>query len=286
MRVRPMGESHGSWWHGGMEPVLVIGAHGKTGRRVIDRLHRLDVPVRGVSRSTPVPFDWERPATWPAALHGTSTAYVTYHPDLAFVGASERIGALAREAAAQGLDRVVLLSGRGEEGAVASEEALLDVLPRSTVLRCAFFAQNFTEGALLDAVLDGVIAMPAAPDLVEPFVDADDIADVAVAALMRPGQDGAVHELTGPRALTFGEVAELLSVATGRVVTFAPVTREEWVASAVAAGVPEPEAKALADLFAEVLDGRNVRTADGVRRVLGRPPTDVADVVRAAAWTR
>lgn len=270
---------------GAMEPVLVIGAHGKTGCRVLDRLTALDRPVRGVSRSTPVPFDWEKPATWPAALRGVATAYVTYHPDLAFPGAVERIGALAGEAAAQGVERVVLLTGRGEARALAAEDALLEVLPRSTVLRCAFFAQNFTEGDLVPAVAAGVLAMPAAPDLVEPFLDVDDVADVAVAALTRPGHDGAVYELTGPRSLTFGEVAEVFTQA-GHPVVFAPVTPAQWVAGAVAAGVSGPYARALADLFGEVLDGRNVATADGVAQVLGRPATDLATVVTAAAAAR
>lgn len=265
-----------------MEPVLVIGAHGKTGRRVIDRLTRLDVPVRGVSRSTPVPFDWERPATWPAALRGVTTAYVTYYPDVAFPGAAERIGAFAREAAARGVERAVLLTGRGEQGALAAEDALLEALPRATVLRCAFFAQNFTEGDFAPAVAEGVIAMPVSPEIVEPFLDADDIADVAVAALTRPGHEGEVYELTGPRSLTFGEVARVLAAAAGRPVAFVPVTRDEWVAGAVGAGVPEPLAAALGDLFAEVLDGRNVAPADGVRRALGRPAADFADVAAAA----
>ncbi|MGD9527229.1 NmrA family transcriptional regulator [Pseudonocardia sp.] len=264
-----------------MEPVLVIGPHGTTGSRVVERLRRLDIGVRGVSRSTPVPFDWERPATWPGALRGVRTAYITYHPDLSFPGAAARVGALAREAASQGVERAVLLTGRGEEGALASEDALLEALPRSTALRCAFFAQNFTEGALRDAVAEGVIAMPVAPDIVEPFLDAGDIADVAVAALTRPGHEAAVYELTGPRSMTFAEAADVLGEAAGRPVAFAPVTPAEWVAGAVASGLPEPFAAALADLFGEIFDGRNVATSDGVQRVLGRPATGLAESSRA-----
>ncbi|MGE3662469.1 MAG: NmrA family transcriptional regulator [Pseudonocardia sp.] len=266
-----------------MEPILVIGPHGTTGRRVVERLRELGVAVRGVSRSTPVPFDWERPATWARALRGVRTAYVTFHPDLSFPGAAERVGALAREAAGHGMERIVLLTGRGEAGALAAEAVLLAALPRSTALRCAFFAQNLTEGALHDAVAEGVVAMPVDPGIVEPFLDADDIADVAVAALTRPGHEGVVHELTGPRAMTFAEVADVLAEATGRPVVFAAVDRAEWVAGAVASGLPAPFADALVDLFDEIFDGRNVATTDGVARVLGRPATDLVTVAKAAA---
>jgi uncharacterized protein YbjT (DUF2867 family) len=145
--------------------------------------------------------------------------------------------------------------------------------------------QNFSEGYLREPVVSGVIAVPAG-DVAEPFVDCDDIADVAVAALTAPGHAGRLYELTGPRLLTFADVAAELAKATGRDVTYVPVAAEEYVAAAVAHGVPEEEAGLLASLFTEILDGRNAWPADGVRAALGRPARDFADFARdnAEAW--
>ncbi len=89
--------------------------------------------------------------------------------------------------------------------------------------------QNFTEGYLLDPVREGVIALPAG-DVAEPFVDVDDIADVAVAALTEDGHTGRLYELTGPRLLTFAEVAAELSKATGRDIVYVPLGIEEYAA--------------------------------------------------------
>ena len=156
-----------------------------------------------------------------------------------------------------------------------------------SVVRCSWFAQNFSESFLLPFVLDGEIALPTA-DVPEPFVDVDDIADVVVAALTDDRHAGQVYELTGPAALTFGEVADVLSAASGRQVRYTPVTIDEFVGAAVAAGVPADEAGGLAALFTKILDGRNVEPQDGVRRALGRPARSfeqfATDAAAAGAW--
>ena len=105
------------------------------------------------------------------------------------------------------------------------------------VVRASFFAQNFSEGFLVDAVRAGVLALPAG-SVGEPFVDADDLADTAVAALTAPVAPNRVYELTGPRPLTFAEVAAELSAAAGHEVVYLPVTRDEFVAGMVVEGVP------------------------------------------------
>jgi uncharacterized protein YbjT (DUF2867 family) len=261
---------------------VVLGATGKTGRRVVERLEARGVPVRAGSRSAAPPFDWEDPATWVPALHGASAVYISYFPDLAVPGAAEAVAEVARLAVAAGARRIVLLSGRGEEEAQHAERAVFEVFPDATVVRCSWFAQNFSEGYLLDGVLAGEVALPVG-DVPEPFVDVDDVADVAVAALTGDGHAGQVYELTGPRLLTFAQAVEEIAEESGRPVRFAGVTMPAFVEEMAAAGVPDDVVQLLEYLFTEVLDGRNAAVADGVERALGRPARDFRDFARRAA---
>lgn len=263
------------------QPILVIGATGKTGSRISARLDAAGHPVRHGSRRAGIPFDWEDNATWGPALAGVSAAYVSYFPDLAFPGAVDKVEALCGAARAAGVRRLVLLSGRGEHHARLGEEAVRRSGMDFTLVRAAWFAQNFSEGYLRDQVLGGVIAMPGG-DVREPIVDVDDIADVAVAALTEDGHEGALYEVTGPRLMTFAEMAGELSEATGRPIRHVPITFEEFHDGLVQVG-----GEFVADVFTaiarETLDGRNARLADGVERALGRPPRDFAAFARNAA---
>jgi uncharacterized protein YbjT (DUF2867 family) len=267
---------------------LVTGGTGKTGRRVAQRLRALGHPVRIGSRAGEPPFDWDDPGTWDPVLEHVDAAYLVYYPDLAFPGAADTLAAFAGRAVAHGVRRLVLLSGRGEEEAVVSEDAVRAVAPDLTVVRASWFAQNFSEHFLLGPVLDGVIALPAGP-VPEPFVDAGDVADVAAAALTADDHAGATYELTGPRLLTFADAAAEISRATGREVVFVPVTPAEYGEAALRAGVPAGEVEPLTDLFVRVLDGRNAAVTGDVGRVLGRPARDFADYAAEAAasgvWT-
>ncbi|MEQ4725301.1 NmrA family NAD(P)-binding protein [Nonomuraea sp. B19D2] len=262
--------------------ILVLGGTGKTGRRVADRLTALDLPVRIGSRPL---FDWQDRATWPKALDGVTAVYLSYYPDLAFPGAYDDVKAFTELAVSGGVRRLVLLSGRGEPEAQASERTVQESGAEWTVVRCSWFMQNFSESFLLGPVLQGVIALPA-DDVPEPFVDVEDIADVAAAALSQEGHTGKLYELTGPRLLTFRQVASELSEVIGRPISFMRVTPEEYVAAATAQGVPREEAEALAAMFTGILDGRNAHVADGVRQALGRPARDFAEyaAANAAAW--
>lgn len=269
-------------------PTLVTGGTGKTGRRVAARLRDLGRPVRIGSRSGTPPFSWEDRDTWKPVLEGVGDLYLSYQPDLAVPGAAETVGHFARTAAGLGVGRIVLLSGRGEQGALAAEREVADAGAEWTVVRCSFFAQNFDESFLLPHVLAGDLALPTG-GVREPFVDAGDIADVAVAALTRTGHAGVVHELTGPRALGFAEAVAEISEATGRTVRFTDVTHEHFAGALAEEGVPAEVGAVLGELFAVVLDGRNSHTTDGVRRALGRPPKDFAAYAREVAargvWT-
>jgi uncharacterized protein YbjT (DUF2867 family) len=170
-----------------MKTILVLGGTGKTGRRVVQRLEARGIPVRvGTPSGTP-PFDWTDEDSWPAALNGVGSVYVTYYPDVAVPGAAEAVGTFADRAVATGVRRLVLLSGRGEEGARRGERALQRSGADWTIVRSAFMAQNFDESFFLEPLRAGEVAFPADQDLAEPFIDADDIADVAVAALTGEG---------------------------------------------------------------------------------------------------
>ncbi|ASQ93679.1 NmrA family transcriptional regulator [Streptomyces sp. 11-1-2] len=263
--------------------VLVLGGTGKTGRRVADRLVRAGHPVRIGSRSGETPFDWEDPRTWEPALDGAVAVYLAYYPDVCDPGAAATLRAFAERAAERGTRRLVLLSARGVEAALPAEEAVRVPGVEWTVLRASWFCQNFDEGILREGVLDGEIVFPAG-EVKEPFVDADDIAEVAVAALTGEGHAGRSYEITGPRLLTFAEAAAEIAGATGRAVRYAPVPAEEYGAALVRDhGLPDELGAFLTDLFATLLDGRNARLGDGVHRVLGRAPRDFADYVRETA---
>ena len=265
-------------------PTLVLGGTGKTGRRVVERLRTAGVPVRVGSRSGQPRFDWDDPATWAPVLRGVDAAYLAYYPDLAVPGAERVIGALAEQAVASGVRRLVLLSGRGEEVAERCERLVRDVGAEWTILRSSWMSQNFSESYLLEPVLAGEVALPVG-GVPEPFVDADDIADVAAAALTDGRHAGQLYELTGPRSLTFEEAVAEIAEASGRPVGFLRTTQDEYDAALAAEGLPPDERALVRYLFTTVLDGRNARPADGVQRALGRQPRDFTEYARAAAAT-
>jgi uncharacterized protein YbjT (DUF2867 family) len=268
-------------------PILVIGANGKTGSRVTARLEAMGRPVRRGSRASAIPFDWERQETWGPALKGVSRAYVTYFPDLAMPGAVERVEMLCREANKAGLERLVLLSGRGEHHAQRAEEVVRGSGVDFTLVRAAWFAQNFSEGALREPLLSGLLPMPGG-EVAEPILDIDDIAEVAVAALTEDRHSGELYEVTGPRLMTFAEMAEVLSRASGRQIQYLPITFEEFHAS-VAASAGAAMADIITEIARETLDGRNARVTDGVQRALGRLPGDfetfATSAARSGAWS-
>ena len=262
--------------------ILVLGATGKTGRRIVERLQARGVPTRASSRTAQPPFDWADRDTWAPALSGVAAVYVTYYPDLAVPGAPEAVGELARLAGEQGVQRLVLLSGRGEEEAQRSEEVVKEAGIDWTILRSSWFDQNFSEGFLIDSVLEGAVALPVG-GVREPFVHADDLADIAVAALTEDGHAGQLYEVTGPRLLSYADAVAEIAAATGRDVRFETISMDEFAGGLAQAGLSDDEAWLVKYLFSEVMDGRNESLTDGVQRALGREPRDFADYTREAA---
>ena len=263
---------------------LVLGGTGKTGRRVAERLQARGLPVRIGTRASEPPFDWEDRRTWEPVVRGVESVYVAYYPDLAFPGAAETVGAFARLAVDGGVRRLVLLSGRNEEGALRGELEVRESGAEWTMVRSSFMNQNFSEAFWLDGILEGELAFPAG-EVAEPFIDAEDIADVAVAALTEDGHTGQVYEVTGPRLLTFTEAVGEIGSATGHDIRYVPVTLEQYGSALREAGLPADFAAGLTSLFGEVLDGRSARTTDGVQRALGRGPRDFVEYAKEAAAT-
>lgn len=269
------------------KPVLILGGNGKTGRRVAERLENLGQEVLMASRSTTPAFDWTDTKTWADILPGVGAIYITFQPDLAVPGAVETVGRFIDQALAAGIKRLVLLSGRGEEEAQRTEQLLQQSGADWTIVRAGWFAQNFSENFLLDGILAGQIALPAS-ETKEPFVDADDIADVVVEALMDKSHIGQLYEVTGPRLLTFAEAIQQISQASGRDIEFLEVEPEEYRALLQQHQLPEELIWLIMYLFTTVLDGRNEYLTDGVWRALGREPKDFSqyahDVAASGAW--
>lgn len=262
-------------------PFLVIGGNGKTGRRVVDRLRALGHDVRSASRSSSPSFDWNNDTNWNETLAGVKALYVTYHPDLSVPGASDHIRTLLAVAEAQGVERLVLLSGRGEEEAQLCERLALHSSIPATIVRCGWFNQNFSESFFRDLLMSGTLAVPNA-HVGEGYVDADDIADVVTAALTRDGHEGQIYQLTGPELLTFRDIAAFFQEVTGRELKVIDVSREAFVEGLEAAQLPEGMVQLVDYLFNEVLDGRNSSLGNGVQRALGRPPRDFRSFLQKA----
>lgn len=263
-------------------PILIIGGNGKTGRLVTAGLAARGLATRPVSRSTAPAFDWTDRSTWDAALAGARAAYVTYQPDLAVPSSADDMAELCRRAKAAGVEHVVLLSGRGEPGAQRAEAELERSGLAFTIVRASWFMQNFSEGFMTDGIRAGELALPAGP-VAEPFIDIRDIAEVAVAALTDPRHRGQIYEVTGPYALTFDQAMADIADAIGRPVAFREIAFAEFAAGLEAAGLPALYVNFFRELFTDVLDGRNVATANGVAAALGRKPRSFADFAREAA---
>jgi len=263
------------------QSILVIGANGKTGRRVAGRLRLAGVTVKAASRSSQTRFDWDDSNTWAPAIEGTRGAYLTVYPDLSFPGVSEKVERFARLAVSLGCKRLVLLSGRGEEGAQDAEDRLRRSGAEWVIVRCSVFNQNFSE-SFQDAIRAGYLSMPVG-DIREPFVDAEDIADVAFAAFVEDRHVGQAYELSGPRLMSMQDVVSDLGAALGRPVAFRSVSVAEYAGELTSHGFSEEESIPIAQLIADVMDGRNGYLTDGVQRALGREPRDFLDFARKSA---
>ncbi len=270
--------------------ILVLGANGKTGRRVLERLeNNADVEVRAGSRNAAIPFDWEKPETWQATLQDIDTVYISYQPDLAIPSATTAIQLFSGLATQMGVQKMVLLSGRGEKEAQVCEEIVKSNAKKWTIVRASWFNQNFSESFFLEPILAGYVALPRAEAL-EPFTDADDIADVIVTSLLDEKHNGQTYELTGPRLLTFKEVTIEIAKASGREITFQDLTLDEYIQMLREYQVPEDHIWLVNYLFEQVLDGRNSSITSDIEKVLGRKAKDFSayalETAKTGVWNQ
>ena len=197
------------------------------------------------------------------------------------------IKAFVQIAAEAGLKHIVLLSGRGEKGAERAEEILKASGLAWNIVRASWFCQNFSESFMLEGILAGELVLPAG-DTVEPFIDADDIADVAVAALTEPRHRNKLFEVTGPCAMTFAQCTQEMSDALGQPLKFTTVPIDAYIEALQEQGVPEDLQWLLRELFTVVFDGRNSNVMPGVEEALGRPATDfktwVQKTLESGVW--
>lgn len=265
--------------------ILVLGSNGKTGRRVAERLEQIDtIEVRLGSRNEKIPFDWEKPETWEAVLQDINTIYITFQPDLAIPSAADSIQNFTNLATKLGVQKMVLLSGRGEKEAQICEEIVKKNAKNWTIVRASWFNQNFSESIFLDPILAGIVALPRAEAL-EPFTDADDIADVVTAALLDEKHNHQTYELTGPELLTFEKVVSIIANATGRNITFQGLSLEQYIQMLREYQVPEDHIWLINYLFEQVLDGRNSSITSDIEKVLGRKAKNFATYAKETAKT-
>ncbi|MEO0570574.1 MAG: NmrA family transcriptional regulator [Bacteroidota bacterium] len=265
--------------------ILVLGGTGKTGRRIVERLNKLGHNVRIGSRRENPGFDWDHPAGWPAVLEGMEKVYITYQPDLAVPGAKEAIKALTKVAKEKGVTKLVLLSGKGEVEAEHCEQIVLNSGIDTTVIRASWFNQNFSESFFLPPIQSGVIALPLA-HLGAPYVDANDLAEVAAKVLLEPGHQGKIYELTGPRLWNFEQITAAIAKATGRELKFVPISLPQFVMALKEQGVPGDVVWLMEYLFTEVLDNPgNQMVTNDIEKLLGRAPKDFLQYVEETAKT-
>lgn len=266
---------------------LVIGGTGKTGRKVVAKLTDMGEDVRVGSRAATPAFDWQKPENWSEALHEITQVYITFQPDLAVPGALDAIEALVQEAKKAGVQKLVLLSGKGEREAELCEQVVIHSGLEYTIVRATWFMENFSESFFLDPIVAGHVALPK-PEAKVPYVSTDDIADVVVTALTE-NHHGKTFDLTGPELLSFEEIVAKISQASGRDIAFTPISLAAYIAMLEEFQVPKDYIWLINYLFTEVLGtpGNDMVTQD-VEQVLNRPATSfdqyVAQTVKSGVW--
>jgi len=264
--------------------ILVLGGTGKTGRRVIDRLAKLSIPVRIGSRSISPFFDWYKEETWEATLAGIEKVYITFQPDIAIPQAQQIIQSFVQKAKYAGVQKLVLLSGRGEHEAELCENLVIKSGLDWTIVRASWFMQNFSEGFLLDSILAGEMILPKI-NADEPFVDADDIADVVVEALMDDAHSHQIYSLTGPTLLSFEKAISLIATAIKREIQYSEISMHDYTDMLRSYELSEEFISLISYLFTQVLDGRNEFTTNDVETVLNRKPTSFQEYINKTIKT-
>lgn len=268
--------------------ILVIGGTGKTGRRVVEQLKNKGIEPRIGSRNATPGFDWNDKSTWVKSLEGIKRMYVTYYPDLAIPGAKEAIQSLTTLAKELGVKKVVLLSGKGEVEAEACEQIVANSGLEYTIVRASWFNQNWSESFFLDPILSGNVALPMS-DVLIPYVDADDIAEVATEVLLNDNFNREIIEVTGPELITFKDIVTTIGKVSKRELNFFTITLEQYVDGMRQMQLPEDVIWLIEYLFSHVLTNPNNQLiSNDIERVLGRKATSFTKyaekTVKTGVW--
>ncbi len=267
--------------------ILVLGSTGKTGKRVAERLQDLQIPTRPGSRNGQPPFNWDDPGNWHQVLTGIDSVYITFQPDLAVPQAFDKIKSFTEAAKANYVKKLVLLSGRGAPEAQACEQLIIGSGLDWTIIRASWFMQNFSESFLLDSILNNEVILPTIKVL-EPFIDADDIADVAVAALTGKEHSRKIYNLTGAELMSFKTATAQIATALNRPIAYTEMKMEAYLSTLKTYGLPDDYIELVQYLFTEMLDGRNESVTTDIEDILGRKPGTfkeyVAKTIRTGIW--
>jgi len=267
------------------ENILVIGGTGKTGSRVVEQLKNKGIEPRIGSRNASPSFDWDNKDTWVNALNGVERMYVTYYPDLAVPGAKESIQSLTYLAKELGVKKIVLLSGKGETEAEACEKIVMDSGMDYNIVRASWFNQNWSESFFLDPIKSGEVALPMS-DVLIPFVDANDIAEVAAKVLLDDTYNGEIIEVTGPELITFKDVVHFISKTSTRDLNFHDITLEQYIDGMKKMETPNDVVWLIEYLFSHVLTNpKNQLVVNDVERVLGRKAKSFLEYAQETAKT-
>lgn len=265
--------------------ILIIGGTGKTGRRVVEQLQKKGIQPRIGSRQATPSFDWNDKNTWIESLKGIEKMYITYYPDLAVPGAKEAIESLTYLAKELGVKKIVLLSGKGEVEAEACETIVKNSGVDYTIVRASWFNQNWSESFFLDPILSGEVALPMSNVLI-PFVDANDIAEVAATVLLDNDYNGKTIEVTGPELITFKDIIHTISTVTNRNLTFHEITLEQYIEGMRQMQLPEDVIWLIEYLFSNVLTNpNNQKISNDIEQVLGRKARTFLEYARETAET-
>lgn len=265
--------------------ILVIGGTGKTGRRVVEQLQKKGIEPRVGSRSATPSFDWDNKDTWVEALNGIEKMYVTYYPDLAVPGAKEAIQSLTYLAKELGVKKMVLLSGKGETEAEACEKIVMDSGMDYTIVRASWFNQNWSESFFLEPILSGEVALPMS-DVLIPFVDANDIAEVAATVLLDDSYNGEIIEVTGPELITFKDIVDIISKTSNRSLNFYSITLEQYIDGMKQMQIPNDVVWLIEYLFSHVLTNpKNQLVVNDIERVLDRKAKTFLEYAQETAKT-
>lgn len=254
---------------------LVIGANGKTGSRVSSLLQGKSLPVKRASRSSKICFDWQDKSNWADVLRDVEAMYVSYFPDLSSPDAQNDLGDLCNIAIKCGVKHCTLLSSRGEPNAQACEELVKSSGMSWTIIRSSWFAQNFSEGLFHHGLQRSLLELPV-KEVKEPFIDVDDVAEIAFNSLINSKHRNQLYEVTGPELLSFADVIERHNRIFDKSVTFKQVSFSKFEKNMTCRGFDNNTVSLLKYLFSEVLDGRNEYLSDGVLKALSRPPKSIS----------